>query len=150
MFNVEDISSAEGRVWKGMSTFKRFEEIGAWQKARELTKKIYEVTRTGPFAKDFALRDQIRRAATSVMSNIAEGFERDGRKEFIQYLSTAKGSSGEVRSQLYIALDQQYVSRGVFQELTDISINICRMITGLMHYLQSSHYKGVKYKNIEK
>jgi len=93
-----------------MATFKKFEDITAWQKARELTRLVYEITKNGNFSKDFSLRDQIRRASVSIMSNIAEGFDRGGRKEFIQYLSIAKGSVGEVKSQLYTALDQKYIA----------------------------------------
>ncbi len=93
-----------------MATFKKFEDIKAWQKSRELTNEIYEATAQGDFARDFGLKDQIRRAAVSIMSNIAEGFERSGTGEFVQFLAIAKGSSGEVRSQLYVALDQQYLS----------------------------------------
>ncbi len=87
-----------------MSSFKSFEEIESWQKARELTRKVYAVSNQGAFTKDFGLRDQIRRASVSIMSNIAEGFERDGNREFLQFLAVAKGSSGEVRAQLYVAL----------------------------------------------
>jgi four helix bundle protein len=90
-----------------MSTFSTFEEIEAWKKARELTKRIYQISSRGPFSKDFGLRDQARRASVSIMSNIAEGYERGGTKEFLQYLSIAKGSVGELRSHLYVALDQK-------------------------------------------
>ena len=86
-----------------MATFKTFEDIEAWQRSRALTKSIYKVTSQGTFARDFGLRDQIRKASVSIMSNIAEGFERSGTKEFIQFLATAKGSAGEVRAQLYVA-----------------------------------------------
>lgn len=127
-----------------MSTFQRFEEIEAWQKARDLTKKIYDITNRGNFARDFAFRDQIRRASVSVMANIAEGYERGGRKEFVQFLSVAKGSVGEVRSHLYVALDQAYCTKGVFDELTALAIEISRMISGLMSYLISSKIRGAK------
>src|ERR1700687_534406 len=100
-----------------MATFKKFEDITAWQKARELTREIYTVTSQGTFSKDFGLKDQIRRASVSIMSNIAEGFERSGTGEFIQFLATAKGSSGEVRSQLYVALDQGYITDAAFKHL---------------------------------
>lgn len=93
-----------------MAKIERFEDIEAWKKARELRKAIYKVSRTGEFAQDFALRNQIRRAAQSTTSNIAEGFERGGNREFIQFLSDAKGSSGEVRDQLYTAIDENYVN----------------------------------------
>ncbi len=87
----------------------RFEDLLVWQRARELTRVIYELTQGGAFARDFGLRDQIRRAAVSVMSNIAEGFERGSDTEFGHFLSIAKGSCGEVRCQLYVASDQGYV-----------------------------------------
>ncbi len=98
-----------------MPTFKSFEEIESWQKARELTREVYTVSNQGAFGKDFGLRDQIRRASVSIMSNIAEGFERDGNREFLQFLAVAKGSSGEVRAQLYIALDQDYINKNTFE-----------------------------------
>ena len=88
-----------------MASFKTFEEIDAWQKSRELTKQIYTLTSSGAFGRDYGLKDQIRRSAVSIMSNIAEGFERSGTGEFTQFLAIAKGSAGEVRSQLYVALD---------------------------------------------
>ena len=90
---------------------KNFEDLEIWKDARLLTKAIYQMTKDTGFAKDFALRDQIRRASMSVMSNIAEGFERGGNQEFIQFLYVAKASCGEVRSQLYVALDQAYVAQ---------------------------------------
>jgi len=96
---------------------RRFEELVAWQKARELTKAIYEATRRGRFARDFELARQIQRAAVSVMSNIAEGFDRANRNEFSQFLSIAKGSCAEVRSQLYVALDIGHVDANEFQTL---------------------------------
>jgi four helix bundle protein len=89
-----------------MGTFRSFEDIEAWQKARSLTSRIYSESNSGKFQRDFGLRDQIRRASVAVMSNIAEGFERAGNKEFLQFLSIAKGSAGEVKSQLFVALDQ--------------------------------------------
>lgn len=92
-----------------MSTFQTFEDIEAWQKARELTRRVYDVSDTGALARDFGLRDQMRRACVSILSNIAEGFERSGTGEFVQFLSAAKGSAGEVRAQLYVALDRKYI-----------------------------------------
>jgi len=91
-------------------TFKKFEDIDSWKKGRELAREIYAATNKGAFARDFGLRDQMRRAAVSIVSNIAEGFERDRKTEFIRFLLIAKGSAGELRSQLYIALDQEYIS----------------------------------------
>lgn len=95
----------------------KFEDLIAWQKARELTKEIYKVTKSGEFARDFGLRDQIRRASVSVMSNLAEGFERGRTTEFHQYLSIAKGSCAEVRCQLYIAWDAEYLKRMILFRL---------------------------------
>ena len=102
-----------------MATFKSFEEIDAWKKARELTREIYAVSDKGAFSRDFALRDQTRRAGVSIMSNIAEGFERDGTGEFVQFLAIAKGSAGEIKTQLFVALDQNYISQETFDQLFD-------------------------------
>jgi four helix bundle protein len=129
-----------------MATLEQFEELEAWKKARELTKAIYQVSSSGEFARDFGLRDQIRRAAVSILSNIAEGFERDGNKEFLQFLSVAKGSCGEVRAQLYVALDQAYISTEQFQELLGQTKQVGRLIGGLRKYLQTSQIQGRKYK----
>lgn len=129
-----------------MGTFKSFEEIEAWQKARELTKRIYEVSKEGAFARDFGLRDQIRKASVSIMSNIAEGFERGGTREFNQFLSIAKASSAEVRSHLYVALDQQYITERTFLELTETSKSINRMISNLMRYLRTTDRRGAKFE----
>ena len=129
-----------------MSTFQSFEEIEAWQKARKFTKEIYEISDQGLFSKDFGLRNQIRNASFSIMSNIAEGFERDGTKEFVQFLSIAKGSVGEVRSQLYVALDQNYIPKETFTRLYFMATEISRLISGLMKYLRKSKIKGTKYK----
>ena len=129
-----------------MSTFKRFEDIDAWQKARQLTKEIYRVTSQKEFSRDFALKDQIRRASVSVMSNIAEGFERSGTGEFTHFLATAKGSAGEVRSQLYVALDQAYITPDVFSTLDLTVTEISKMVAGLMGYLKKSGLKGTRFK----
>src|SRR5215203_953767 len=100
-----------------MTSVERFEDLIAWQKARVLTREIYRATRGGAFSKDFGLCSQIQRASVSTMSNIAEGFERNRAAEFHQFLSTAKSSCGEVRSQLYVALDVGYVTEPVFARL---------------------------------
>ena len=92
-----------------MAKIKKFEDIESWKRARKLTKDVYTVTAQDKFQRDFGLKDQIRRAAVSILSNIAEGFERGGDKEFLQFLAIAKGSSGEVRAQLYVALDLEYI-----------------------------------------
>ena len=109
----------------------RFEELIAWQKARTLSREIYEVTRRGAFARDFGLSGQIQRAAVSIMSNIAEGFERGGRGEFHQFLSTAKASCAELRSQLYVALDVGYLDEQKFHVLLKHAEEVARIIGGL-------------------
>jgi len=129
-----------------MGTFKRFEEIEAWQKARQLTREVYAASSKGAFAKDFVLRDQLRRAGVSVMGNIAEGFERGGTREFVQFLAMAKASAGEVKSHLYVALDQGYLDEAEFLRISDIASDTGRVIGGLMKYLKSTGYEGPKYK----
>jgi len=129
-----------------MATFQKFEEINAWKKSRELTRDIYRVTNQEPFSKDFGLRSQIRNASSSVMSNIAEGFERSGSVEFGQFLSIAKGSVGEVKSQLYIAVDQEYLDKETFERLFATASEISKMINGLMNHIRDSSIKGIKYK----
>ncbi len=109
----------------------KFEDLIAWQKARELTRTIYQITAAGRFSKDFGLRDQIRRAAVSVMSNLAEGFERGGRAEFHQFLSVAKSSCAELRSQLYVALDATYLNPSTFRQLILQAEEVARIISGL-------------------
>ena len=130
-----------------MATIKRFEDIGAWQEGRKLVRAIYQASCAGNFARDFALRDQIRRAAISIPSNIAEGFERDGNREFYQFLSLAKGSCGEVRTQLYLALDEAYVTKSQFDSLSEAALRISRMVASLMTYLRRSGMRGPKFKN---
>src|SRR5262245_4260627 len=129
-----------------MARLARFEDVDAWKVARELTKSVYEITSSGEFARDFGLRDQIRHAAVSILSNIAEGFERGGNKEFLQFLSHAKGSCGEMRAQLYIARDQSYLDDAQFQRLLEQTIRVSRLIAGLMRYLSSSDLRGSKYR----
>lgn len=114
-----------------MAKIERFEDLIAWQKARELTRAIYEGTRQGAFAKDYGLSGQIQRAAVSIMSNIAEGFERGGRGEFHQFLSTAKASCAEVRSQLYVALDVGYLNQTTFGRLIQQAEEVARIVGGL-------------------
>src|SRR5262245_46565236 len=109
-----------------MATVSRFEDLVAWQKARLLTSEIYRVTATGYFGRDFGLRDQIRRAAVSAMSNVAEGFERSRSGEFCHYLLIAKGSCGEVRSQLYVAFDIGYLTEEEFDSLYRLCMETSR------------------------
>jgi four helix bundle protein len=132
-----------------MATFKRFEDLICWQKARILNRSVHGVSRNGAFANDFGLRDQVRRAAVSVMSNIAEGFERGGDKELLQFLSQAKGSCGEVRCQLYAALDEKYLSETEFRQLYEQSQEVSRLISGFMIYSRDSELRGPKYKKPE-
>ena len=129
-----------------MARIERFEDIEAWKKGRDLRKVIYKCSRTGEFARDFALRAQILRAAQSVTSNIAEGFERGGNREFIQVLSDSKDSCGEVRDQLYTALDENNMTQQEFNELYDLTLEISRLISGFMKYLQQSELRGPKFK----
>lgn len=110
---------------------RRFEELIAWQKARALTKNIYLLTGTERFARDFGLRDQIQRASVSIMSNIAEGFERGGKAEFHQYLVVAKASCAEVRSDLYVALDSGYITNDQFEKTRAHAEEVGRIIGGL-------------------
>ncbi len=128
-----------------MPTFKSFEEITAWQKARGLAQGIYELTIDGSFARDHKLVSQINGSSGSVMDNIAEGYERDGTREFIQFLSIAKASAGETRSQLYRALDRKHISKDQFQKLFDESLQISKQISSLMNYLRKSEIKGRKF-----
>src|SRR4030095_4380554 len=129
-----------------MATFKKFEEIECWKRARELTRRVYEITNRPAFARDFGLKDQIRRASVSVMSNIAEGYDRSGTAEFIHFLATAKGSAAEVRCQLYVAVDQGYIEENNFIELSALASETGNMVAGLMKYLRASGYKGTKFK----
>lgn len=129
-----------------MATIRQFEDIQAWQRARELTRAIYDCTRAGSLATDFQLRDQLRRAGTSSMSNIAEGFERSGTGEFVQFLAVAKGSAAEVESHLYVALDQGYITQDQFEKIRSLAKSTKSLIAGFMHYLRQSGVKGVKFK----
>jgi len=124
---------------------KNFEDFEIWKEARALTREIYQLTRDSKFSKDFDLRNQIRRAAVSIMSNIAEGFERGGNQEFVQFLYVAKASCGEVRSQLYVALDQSYVTPKDCNDASKSFRRLSIMISNLIDYLKRSGMKGSKY-----
>lgn len=130
----------------GMRVYKHFTEMEVWQKAKLLTKLIYEATSTGTFSRDWALRDQIRKASVSIPSNIAEGFERGGNKEFIRFLSIAKGSAGEVLTQLHIAFDLGHLTENEFERLQDQTVRIGRMLGGFVQYLKKSSRKGPTYE----
>ncbi len=129
-----------------MATIKLFEDPQIWQRARIFSGRIYALTMEGNFSKDYALKNQINDSSGSIMDNIVEGFERGGNKEFVLFLSYAKGSAGEARSQLYRALDRNHISESTFNELKDEAIELSKMTSGFMNYLQSSSYKGSKFK----
>lgn len=119
-----------------MGTVQRFEDLEVWKRARVLTSRLYEVSNAGAFARDFALRDQIRRAAISVMSCISEGFEREsGDRDFRHFLSMAKGSAGEVRNQLIIAHDAGHLTDAQFEELSALAVEVSRMLSRFIAYL---------------
>ena len=120
-----------------MATFTRFEEIDAWKIARHLTNSIYKLTNAKSFSYDYALKDQIRRAAISIMSNIAEGYGRRTNQEFIRFLNIANASAFEVKSQLYIAFDQHYINEDIFKTQSELCDQICKKIGGLTNYLRS-------------
>ena len=120
-----------------MPTITRFEDIEAWKTSRELTRTIYAQTEQSQFSKDFALKNQIQRASVSVMSNIAEGFESRTQAQFLDYLGHAKASAGEVRCQLYIALDLKYLTQDQFKQVFDLADKSSRQIARFMDYLET-------------
>jgi len=121
-----------------MPTIIRFEEIEAWKTSRELTRMIYAYTEEGQFAKDFGLKNQIQRASVSVMSNIAEGFESRTQAQFLDYLGRSKASAGEVRCQLYIALDLKYLTQEQFNQVFDLADKSSRQIARFINYLETN------------
>ena len=130
-----------------MAKISCFEDLEIWKKSRELCKLVYEITSNEPFNKDFRFRDQIRAASGSIMDNIAEGFEREGNKEFLQFLSIAKGSCGETRSQSYRAFDFKYILKDTLDNLLERTISLSKQISNFISYIRKSEYKGSKYKN---
>ena len=124
----------------------RFEDLEIWQESRELCKKVSDITRNGEFSKDFKFRDQIRDSSGSTMDCIAEGFERDGVREFIQLLSTAKGSCGETRSQSYRAYDNGYISQEQLDDMIERTVRLSKKIATFMKYLKNSGFRGTKFR----
>jgi four helix bundle protein len=124
---------------------KRFEELVVYQRTRALVEEVYALTRRPAFAKDWGLADQIRRAAVSIMSNIAEGFERGSNVEFVQFLCIAKGSCGEVRAQLTVAMDQGYVTEAECERLSDTCRVISGMLSSFINYLKGARLQGPKF-----
>jgi len=120
-----------------MPTIQRFEDIEAWQTARELTRRVYALSNQNAFARDFGLRDQMRRAAVSILSNIAEGYESRTRALFIEFLGRAKGSSGEMRAQCYVAQDAGYLTPAEFDQLHNLADKCSRQISRFMQYLET-------------
>lgn len=129
-----------------MAKIERFEDVEVWQEARELCKIVDFLTKKTPFCKDFELIRQIERSSGLVMDNIAEGYERDGNKEFGQFLSFSKGSCGEVRSQAYRALDKKHITQEEFDKLYNKALIVSKMLSGFMSYLRKSDIKGTKFK----
>ena len=130
-----------------MATINRFEDLEVWQLARKLENEIFEETQKGKLSKDFKLRDQINAATGSIMDNIAEGFGRASRLEFVQFLSISNGSGNETQSQLYRCLDRQYITIEKFKELYDLTDLVCKKINAFMSYLNKSTIKGQKFAN---
>jgi four helix bundle protein len=130
---------------EGIMAVKNFEDLNVWRQARQLTQQVYRLTKSEKFIKDFGLRDQIQRAAVSIMSNIAEGFERGGNQEFVQFLYVAKASCGEVRSQLYVAFDQGYITDNDSEKLLQSFRRLSGMISNPITYLRQSDMKGEKF-----
>lgn len=126
-----------------MATIARFEDLICWQKARELTKGVYKAFRG---CRDYGFTDQIQRASVSVMSNIAEGFERGTQQEFVNYLFIAKGSAGEVRAQLYAGLDVEYLNMETFQYLTGLAVDCSRLLQSFSEKVKLSGRTGMQYK----
>lgn len=128
-----------------MGKVSRFEDLEVWKSARSFSKLIFDATLKTSFSKDFSHKDQINRSSGSIMDNIAEGFERGGNKELIQYLFIAKGSAGEARSQLFRALDKEYINQEEFNLLESKSEEISKQLSGFINYLKNSEMRGEKY-----
>ena len=130
-----------------MAKVERFEDLEIWKLSREISKDVYNLIATTTLGNNFALRDQMDKASGSVMDNIAEGFERNGNKEFIQFLSIAKASCGELRSQLYGTLDRNHIDKKTFDTLEEKVVMTSKKIGAFMNYLSNSEFRGSKYRN---
>ncbi len=130
-----------------MATITRFEDLEVWKKARVLCKDIHAILSCGSLATDYRLRDQMNGSSGSIMDNIAEGFERDGNNEFILFLAYSKGSAGELRSQLVRTLDRNHITQQQFDALNEQTVEIGRMLSGLISYLKTSDIRGNKFKD---
>lgn len=129
-----------------MATIQKFEDLEIWQKARLLSNRIYPLTFTEPVSSDFRYKDQLRGSLGSIMDNIAEGFERGSKFEFINSLSIAKGETGELKSQIYRGLDNNYFSEKLFEEFYSLANELTKMITSFISYLNKTNIKGQKFK----
>ena len=128
-----------------MASIQKFEDLVLWQKSKDFTIKIYKLTELEKFAKDYGLKEQIRRASVSIPSNIAEGFDRKGNKEFIQFLHISLGSLAEVKTQLIIAFELEYINNENLEILNQEIIEIQKLLKGLINYLKNSQLKGSKF-----
>ncbi|GAA0871584.1 four helix bundle protein [Gangjinia marincola] len=129
-----------------MATVKKFEDLDIWKEARRLSKRIIDISKNTDLKIDYKLKDQIKGSSGSVMDNIAEGFERDGNKEFRQFLSFAKGSAGEARSQIYRIYDSEYIDEGDLQNLVNEYEVLSKRISSFIQYLNKKDFKGLKFK----
>ncbi|MDN3595745.1 four helix bundle protein [Zunongwangia endophytica] len=129
-----------------MATIKQFEDLEIWQKSREVCQIVYSLKQNTNLKNDYKLYNQLNGSSGSIMDNIAEGFERNGNREFIQFLSIAKASCGEARSQIYRAFDRGYLNEDDFEDFKSKVISLSRQINGFIDYLQKSDFKGTKFK----
>jgi four helix bundle protein len=129
-----------------MATIQRFEDLEVWKKSREICKYVKILTSKEQFSRDYSLKDQIKRSSGSAMDNSAEGFERDGNKEFVNFLTISKGSIGEVRSQTYRAFDYEYINQEEFEFMINETVSLSERLGKFISYLRNTEYKGVKFK----